>query len=351
MKPAILLTTALLAGAVISSHAQNATTATTDPVGFVTVNITAGTGTAKKLTLFSAPLLDTDPSLVGATSGVISSIGDSTITNSSAGWQSGQLSSPSAPTLIQITSGNATGKMFLLSTTTNNTADTVTISSEDLTQIGTLSTAGVAVGDSYKLYSCDTLSSLFGSPSTTGILGGTSASNADSVNIVVNGVSNTYFYHTTLDRWTRVAPGNPTAANVAVRPYYGIQYSRLGSTALNFTTTGTVPTTPRDVEIKNSGLTLLSQYWPTDSLIGNLGLQSLPSWTSGASSSVADTVTLVSNGVSNTFFYNGTTWRRSAPGNPDATNTTIPVGTTIYINQKGTESGFTSLDQQVPYSL
>jgi hypothetical protein len=331
-----------------SASAQNATT---DPVGFVTVNITAGTGTAKKLTLFSAPLLDVDSSIVGATTGVISAVGNSTLSNSSAGWQAGQLSNPASPTLIQITSGNATGMMFLVSTTSNNTADTLTISAEDITQISSLLTAGVSIGNTYKLFSCDTLSSLFGTPETTGILGGTSASNSDSINIVVNGVSNTYFYHTTLNRWTRVAPGNPSAANVAIRPYYGLQYSRLGATGLSFTTTGSVPVTVRDVGIKNSGLTLLSQYWPADSLIGSLGLQSLPNWTSGASATSADTITLIANGVSNTYFYNGTTWRRSAPGNPDATNTTIPVGTTIYINQKGTEAGYTSLDQNVPYSL
>ena len=36
------------------------TTATTEPVGFVTVGITAGTGTAKRNTLFSVPLMETE---------------------------------------------------------------------------------------------------------------------------------------------------------------------------------------------------------------------------------------------------------------------------------------------------
>jgi len=45
-------------------------TATTDPVGFVTVNITPGTGSAKKNTLFSVPLMEVE-SITGQVAGVI----------------------------------------------------------------------------------------------------------------------------------------------------------------------------------------------------------------------------------------------------------------------------------------
>jgi ABC-type Zn2+ transport system substrate-binding protein/surface adhesin len=53
----LTLAAAVVLAALPLANAQNVT-ATTDPVGFITVNITAGTGSAKKISLISAPLLD-----------------------------------------------------------------------------------------------------------------------------------------------------------------------------------------------------------------------------------------------------------------------------------------------------
>jgi len=64
------------------------TTATTDPVGFVTVGITAGTGSAKKNTLFSVPLLEAE-SISGQVSGVITGVSSNSISNTNAGWTAG----------------------------------------------------------------------------------------------------------------------------------------------------------------------------------------------------------------------------------------------------------------------
>lgn len=146
------------------------TTATTDPVGFVTVGITAGTGSAKRNTLFSVPLLETE-SIQGQIAGTITGVTASTISNSNAGWAAGALSQPATPYLIQITSGAAEGRLFLISSSTNtggavagtaNTATTVTVSSVDSTQVD-LSSLGIVAGtDTYKIYACDTLSSFFG---------------------------------------------------------------------------------------------------------------------------------------------------------------------------------------------
>ena len=334
-------------------------TATTDPVGFVTVGITAGTGSAKKNTLFSLPLLETE-SIAGQVAGTITGITANTISNSNAGWTAGALSTPSSPYLIQITSGAAEGRMFLISSSAAtgcaiagaaNTATQVTISSLDTAQVD-LTTLGINVGtDTYKIFACDTLSSFFGTPATTGVQGGTSSANADTIVAVINGSSSTYFYSTTNNRWSRVALGSPDASNVPLLPYYGIQYARIAATPLSFVVTGAVPTEQRKVAIKNSGPTMLAQYWPADSTLGSLGLQNLVGWTSGASSSVADTVVLTSGGSANTFFYNGTNWKRVALGSPNADTTPIPPGTTISIVKRGSASGYTTLTQATPYSL
>lgn len=353
----------LFAMAAIAASGQiNAqTTVATDPVGFVTVSIAAGTGSAKKNTFFSLPMLETQ-SITGQVSGVITGVTSSSISNSNAGWTAGALSQPATPYLIQITSGAAEGRMFLIASSANtggaiagtaNTATTVTVSSLDTAQVD-LTTLGIVTGtDTYKIYACDTLSSFFGAGNPTGasaVRGGSAAGSADSVVIVANGTPATYFYSTSSNRWARVALGSPDASNVPILPYYGLQFQRLADSALSFVVTGDVPMEKRQVGIKKSGSTILSQYWPADSTLSSIGLQNLAGWQSGASASVADTVVLTSGGSANTYFYSGTNWKRVALGSPNADTTPVPIGTSVSIVKKGSTSGYATLTQQPPYT-
>jgi hypothetical protein len=340
----------LAAALLATAHIASAQNATTDPVGFVTMNITAGTGTAKKITFVSVPLLDSASSIGGQSVGTISGFTSTTISNSAAGWTPGQLSAASAPYLIQITSGAAKGSMFLISTTVNNTANTVTISADD--QVNTnLTQIGLANGDGYKIIPCDTLASLFGTPASTGILGGANQTVADTIQIVFNGSTKTYFYSTTLNRWTQQTLGSPDASNTPLRPYVGIQYGRLANTNLQITATGNVPVIDREVPIKNSGLTLLSQYWPTDSTLASIGINTISGWTSGANATVADTVQINTTGTTKTFFFDGTNWRQVTLGSPIRDTEPVPIGSSVILNQKGSASGYSTYTQQVPYNL
>jgi hypothetical protein len=348
---------AVFASSVLLTGANGQTTATTDPVGFVTVGITAGTGSAKKNTLFSVPLMETEE-ITGQVAGIITGVTANTISNSNAGWTAGALSQPATPFLIQITSGAAEGRLFLISSSANtggaiagtaNTGTTVTVSSTDAAQVN-LTTLGIVAGtDTYKIFACDTLSSFFGTPASSGVQGGTSATTADTIVAVSNGVPSTYFYSTTSTKWVRTALGSPDSSNVALLPYFGIQYSRLANTALSFVVTGQVPTQQREVAVKNSGTTIVSQFWPSDTTLGTSGLSSVV--TSGASTTLADTVILTANGVVSTYFYNGTNWKKVAFGTPNADTTVLAIGTSMQIVRKGSASGYTTLSQPVPYSL
>jgi hypothetical protein len=261
-----------------------------------------------------------------------------TITDSTAGWTPGGLSAPTTPCLIGITSGTAVGRIFHISSsaitggavgTTANTATTVTISSLDTTSGTDPVAAGVTVGDSYEIYGCDTLSTALGSPSTTGVLSGASSGVADSVVIVVNGTASTFFHNGT--RWTKVTVGSPDASNTPLLPYYGFSYARLGAADINLTAIGTVPTISRKTQIKNSGLTLVGQFFPADSTLLSLGLQNTPGWTSNAASASADKVVLVSStGSASTYWYTGSGWKRVTVGSPSADSTVIPPGSMIY---------------------
>lgn len=336
-------------------------TATTDPVGFVTVSITAGTGTAKRNTLFSLPLLESE-SITGQVAGTVTDVTTNTISNSNAGWTAGELSNPSTPFLIQMTSGAAAGRLFLISSSAAtggavagvaNNSTTVTVSSLDAAQVD-LTTLGIVAGtDTYKIYACDTLSSFFGTPESAGIIGGSNTSSADTVTVVLNGAVQTYWFNTVAapNRWSRVGPGSPDSSNVALVPNYGVQYGRIGSSALSFVITGQVPTISRKAAIKNSGTTLLSQYWPVDSTLSQLGLQALPGWVSGASAAASDTVVLTAGGSAFTYWHDGANWKRVGPGSPISDTTVIGIGTSIQIGKKGSAGGYTALNQNVPYNL
>jgi hypothetical protein len=141
--------------------ANSQQTVTTNPLGFVMVNIAAGTGSAKIGSLVSMPLQDVAV-ITGQATGRITGVTANTITSSGAGWTPGQLSTPASPYLIQITSGSANGRMFLISPVQANTATTVTISPEDV-EAASLASLGIVTGpttgDTYKIIPSDILTS------------------------------------------------------------------------------------------------------------------------------------------------------------------------------------------------
>jgi len=344
----------------INLNAQ--TTVATDPVGFTTVTITPGTGTARKQTMMSIPLLDVDSSVSGLAAGTISAVTSNSIVVSNAGWTPGALSQPATPFVVQITSGPAAGRFFLVasSATTGgasggaalaNTATNVFISSLSLTPVtNNLVNAGISAGNNFKLYACDTLS-WFGTPGTTGIRGGSNAASADNVVVTINGATTTYFFNTNSTNWQASSGPSSSRSNVALLPSYGVSYSRLGSNALSFVTTGQVPTTNNSVAIKNSGVTVLSSYWPTTNTLRGLNIQNLPGWVAGTTQAATDNVMIVSSGNATTYFYNGTNWRRGSGPTSSQDNVSIPIGSSVQIIKKGSATGYSTLSQVVPYTL
>lgn len=332
----------------------------TDPVGFTTISVTPGNGTARKVTMLSIPLLEVDSSVTGLTAGTITAVASNSIIVSNAGWVPGALSQPDSPFLVQITSGDAAGRYFLVASSAAengssgradlaNTATNLFISSIDMAQVSNdLANAGVAAGDGFKLFACDTLS-WFGSPETTGILGGANARAADNIIVTVNGTPTTYYFNTANSNWTRSSPPS-IANNVALSPNYGVMYSRLGSENLSFVSTGQVPVVSSAAAVKNFGSTVLSSYWPTTNNLRSLGIQDLPGWVSGTNQANTDNVMVVANGVAYTYYYNGANWRRfPLPSNQD--NVVIPIGSAVQIIKKGNAAGYSTLARPIPYTL
>lgn len=329
------------------------------PTGYADIAIAAGSGTAKKTTLVSIPMLEDLPAnFTGSKTGRITAVSSDSITVAGAGWTAGALSTAAAPYFVEITSGAALGHILLISSAKANTADTVTIDSGELSRVGSVTALGISTeagaGDTFRIWPGDTLGSFFGTPETTGIQGGASAAAADTVTMVVGGSATTYFYNTaaTPPRWSRVGLGGGTdASNVVIPPYAGVQYARSAATPLEFRVLGRMPVGSRKVAIKNAGTTLLSPYWPVNQTLASLELHNLPGWQSGSSSSSADTVVLTSNGSASTFFHDGTNWRRVGLGGGNANSTVVPAGASVLINKRGSAAGFTTYQHTSPYSL
>ena len=343
----------LLCLAPLGGSAQTATVSTT-PVGYITLNIAAGTGTTSELTPLSLPLFG-NCSITGQSTGVITGVTANSISNSSAGWTASALSGTASPYLIQITSGSATGRLFLISTATANTATTVFLDREDSAQVD-LTTLGIVTGssgDTYSIYPCDTLQSVFGQGSTvvssTTVLGGANSTVSDIVQFVVNGAWQQYYYNTNKGHWVFIGPLT-LSDNTPIRPDAGVIYLRRAASPLTLSVSGQVPSVQRQTVIANNGMTVLSSFWPVATTLGSSGITSIPGWVSGTSSVGADVVQLSVQGAWQRYYYNGSHWILIGPRTPSDSDV-IPVGGTIILLKNGSNTGVSPLTQALPYTL
>lgn len=346
--------TFLLASAALSFAANTqAAEVSTKPVGYTTWTVNAGTGTARVFTTLALPLYQPTSGIDGSSSGVITGVTSSTLSVSGAGWTTGQLSNASAPFCVRITSGTAEGRNLLISTTVDNTADTLTIdtSGVDLTTLGL-----VASTDTFEIIECDTLGSLFPAPSAGGLVGGSTLEDADQVWIFVNGTLERYYYDTDLGYWTKeVSRGaQPDSSNQIISPDDGFLFSRKDASTSEFIIPGTVPTTARNLVVSAAGLTFVGASWPVDTTLADTNIEGIEGWTNGTSSSStgADTVFIFSSGTRSEYYFDGTNWRVVSARNP-AISDDVPVesGSAVVISKTTPHTNDVVLTQTVPYSL
>ena len=321
---------------IVQSDSGSSTTQT------LSIPIAAGTGTVCTNTVLSVPLLPA-ATAAGQMLGLVTAVTDTTVTNTNAGWTAGQLSNVATPYLIRFTSGAALGRSFLLSTATANTATTVTLDSSELT---TLTSVGVSVGDSYQLVPCPTLLSRLGTPGTTGVLGGTSYNTADQVQVLSNGAWKKYYYSTTQNSW-RMAGFESAANNLPLPPNNALLYGRLANSPLTLTVSGLAPDSRRVVTISKTGLSLVANGWATNVTLASTGLNTLPGWVSHANPQNADIVSLWSGYAWKKYFHDGTNWRL-AGFNTLANSAVINAGSGFLVTRVTNGTGSAALIQNLP---
>jgi hypothetical protein len=344
--PLCALTALLTFGLGFQAQAQSVTTT---PVGAVTVTIAPGTGVGRVITPVSFPLVDS-PSGVGQIKGQVTGFTATSITNSNAGWVADQFSTPAIPYLIRITSGLASGKTFLISTATPSTSTTVTIDSEEASLVNITNT-GLAVGDSYSIIPCDTISSLFQTPAVTGVVGASSPATADIVFMMVSGGWRQYYYNTSGTPGWRRAGLNTVADNVAIRPDSLLLYSRIGSAPMSLVLTGEVPPLNRKQIIRKSGITPLASPWPAGvTTLSSSGIASSSGWAKNSNYLQADIVFLMVSGGWRQYFHDGSNWRRLGL-NTISDSVEIPSASGVLVSKRGSELSSVDVVSSAPYTF
>ena len=313
------------------------TVVATVPVGYLKNTVAGGAPAAPVTTVFGIPLDDTSAPVAGIRAGRIESFTATTLTQSLGGWTS-SLAAPAAPWAVRLTSGPSAGKLLDV---TANTATTLTVSGADLTTLGL--TAGT---DTFELLPLDTLGSLFGGAT---LLGGTTASTADNVQVRSGTSWLVYFYDTNLGFWRRTIGPATNGNNVLIRPATGVQIARRAP-ALTLTFAGRVPATAFRTAINNASTTVIHAGFPTDTTLGALAAQILLSgWRSAATAAAADTVSLFNGTAWIGYFHNGAFWQPATGAVVNSDATAILSGALLTIQRPGAAAGTTDFVRAVPY--
>lgn len=320
-----------LAGSICSQAL--AQTASTTPVGFITLSV-PGTSTlspAGSGALTLAGLGMVQPITFQGNADVVNT-GTSTITNNSATWTANQFAATSNPYFLEIASGPAAGVILDIA---SNTSTTVTTTQA-------LPAAFVA-NASFIIRPHWTLSSVFGATGNAGLAIGNTSS-ADQVLLYNGNTYDAYYYD---NGQGFVSPGwqknnNPIdGTTVRIYPDQGILIIRRQSASTQVVLTGAVKTGQTSVPIQ-SGNNVVGNVYGAGMTLADSGLYTGNSATGVASgtSTSADQV-LIYNTTSSTYsayyYDNGAGffpagWT-SASGVASGT-VAIPVGSSIIVQRK-----------------
>jgi uncharacterized protein (TIGR02597 family) len=326
---------AALAGILISTSLVSAQSVVTNPVGFISTTINAGS-----LKALSLPV-DSVPDFLGP----VSARTANTIQTTGATFPSfGPFASN--PHLIRVLSGASKGRQFNIA---SNTTDTLTI-----TTGGTDLTTVIANGDTYEILAAATLQSLFGA---TGPGLNTNADPALADNVLLRGTSSWFTFYNDGTQWLRQGTG-AVSNTTAITPEQAFLFLRRGGTAYTLTLTGGVPTTDLKTDLAANKVTGFGNRFPVNGSLIGLGLDLLPGWNKNADPNLADNVLVRGTSSWITFYYdaasggptngNPGSWVRQGTQAPDQ-NPIITLGNGVVIVRRGGTTQ--TLDQALPYSL
>lgn len=316
-----LISSALVLAAAAGSYAQ---TATTDPVGYITINV-AGTASGNTFSAIA-------PTLVNKVefSGVVSAISGDGKTLTVSSLTAGAFASGF---WLEVTNGTGEGAW---TNVTGNTATTITVA-DSMTPFVTAGTSTVKVRQHV------TISQFFGATNSAGLKGGSDPGQADEITFLGDrGVASqnvTVFYDPTVPGWF---DANFAAAdNNVIEPGQGLLVARKATTPTSFIQVGHVKTGksmtsvlagPSAGDFGENVLGIRSAVGVTLNASGLFTGSAATGLAPGADPGLADEVNVFVNGVPKVYFNDGTGWFDGdfAP----AGTTVLAEGTAIYVVRK-----------------
>ncbi len=319
--------------ALIAAPAFAQTTATTDPVGFVTMTIAAGTGSASNYS-FNGMALTRTVSYQGTAE--TATAATTTLIDNEAVWTDNQFNGASSAIThyVEITSGSSAGTTYDITGTTAST--------KTLTLAQPLA-AGVAAGASFKIRQHWTVASIFGAADEAGLTGGTS-STADQI-LINNGAGfDTYYYKTTGPGgigWRSTASVSVDRSGTLIYPDDSLVVKRTAATAVNVVIMGSVKTGQSSYPVA-TGNTFIANPCAAPLTLASCGIYTTDANTGllGGTSGTADKITLWNGAAYDTYYYKttgpgGTGWRSTSSISIDASAIPIAVGTSVVVVRSG----------------
>jgi uncharacterized protein (TIGR02597 family) len=324
-------------------HAQ--TTATTDPVGFMTIDLPVGSDTVVAAPLTKPPVFQ----------GAVSSLNSFTITSTGADF--GDLTS--LPHYVQAIDGTQAGMIFDIA---SNTTDTITLVNNGVTP------SGLTANTQFKVVPYWTLSQLFPSSdqgvsftpsaSASGPARRTQILTPNVTGTGINRAAGATYYFVTNSYWRSTTGSTNNFNNTPLLPdsYFIVRNTTNSASGLKLTVAGNVNTGKMAVQLDSVASTQNDNYVslgrPTDITLNDLGLISSGAFLPSASASGParrDQLLVFNNAsigfnksASATYYYlsNATTqgWRSSSTGTNDVGSTIIPAAVG-YVIRKATNNG------------
>ncbi|MGJ8673389.1 hypothetical protein [Rubritalea sp.] len=317
-----------------SLASMNAQTATTDPVGYVTVNLTGNGYNLVGLTLHEATEISGSFETVNGVQLTDDDVDFSTILEDDTSY------------ILEITSGDASGLIQEITTTDVNT--NVISTPDDLSDLGE---GSISAGAEYKIRKAATISSIFGADNSAGLLEGTSIGASDVI-WVQNGSGsfNKYFYHSGQTVPFPISEGwkSSTLTDVSTLPLIytdGLMIETNDSSDKSLTLTGSVISQAKQMVV-TEGFNLLGTVFPIGTTLSASGLEN--DLLGGTSLGTADVLWLSneSGGFDKYFYHTGQTvpfpisagWKNSTLS--DAS--TQEISGAIFIERQSGDTSITS---------
>jgi uncharacterized protein (TIGR02597 family) len=331
-KSALRLAAGILLTSVASTLAQT-TTATTDPVGFITLNVAAANGANPSLSFKGLGL-----TRAVEYQGSAETVGTNTLTDNEATWADNQFNGANGSHFVEIVSGPGAGTTYDISATS--------AANKRITLAQNLA-GNISAPVTFKIRKHWTIASVFGAANESGLASGDEASVADQILLHDPGAYRTYYYQVAPPAaggtgWRNANNVFADAGSTVLYPDEGVIIRRTVASPVNVVLLGAVKIGQCSIPIV-SGINILGNTYAAPITLQSSLLftgNSTTGLVSGDEASTSDQVLLWNGTGYSTFYYQtappaagGTGWRSSSNVFADAGGTSIPVGSALIVKR------------------